>query len=122
MADWVKDFEKVTKTLMPHYDKNFVNRIFEPQKYGSIKNEDGSISSHRMRWDHLNIGGEEVPAMYPTIFWKDGEFIDLSGEDDLDAAKQYAIENNEYIPFKSEKEADWTERHYKMIWGHKPRS
>ncbi len=109
-----EDFDKISKILLENEDKNFVKRIFEPLEYGSIKNDDGTESTHKMAVDHFRIEGEEVPAMYPTIFYKDGEFIDLS--DDREAAMAYALESGEYIPFSTLEEALWAEKNWKRLW------
>jgi hypothetical protein len=113
-------FNKVAKFLAPHASsKIFVQRIFEPQQFPAVQNPDGSSSTHRMRVDHLFIGDKEVPAMYPTIFWKDGYNIDFG--DDIEGAKEYAIKNNEYIKFDNLDDALWMERNWKRLWGQPPR-
>lgn len=114
-----EEFDKISKILLDNEDKNFVKRILEPLEYGSIKNEDGSESTHRMRVDHLKIGDKEVPAMYPTIFWEDGEFINYG--DDIEGAKAHALKTNEYIPFSTLEEALWAEKNWKRLWGLPPR-
>jgi hypothetical protein len=114
-----EELDKISKIILANEDKNFVKRILDPLPYGSVKNKDGSTSTHRMRVDHLKIGDKEVPAMYPTIFWKDGEYIDFG--DDIEGAKDYALKNKEYIPFDDLEEALWAEKNWKRLWGLPPR-
>lgn len=64
-----------------------------------IKNADGSISTHLMRHDKL-IDGSWIA--YPSIINRDGKLEELSGPD----AFTYALANNEYRKFDSEKDAE----------------
>jgi len=118
------ELDKVVEQLSKYGDKNFVQRMFSPEIYGDVPSGqgDGKTSTHKMRVDPLIIDGKEVQSMFPTIFWKDGHFIDLSGDDNIEAAKKYAVESGEYIPFDKFEDADWLERNWKTLWGEKPRT
>ena len=89
-------------------DKNFIQRIVNPDKYPSIKNQDGTYSTHKM-------GSAEVDGKYiafPMIVqMKDGKMHEF--ENSRDAIK-YALQNNEYVSFKSQEEANsFSENGYK---------
>ena len=74
---------------------NFENRIKNPVL--TIKNEDGSVSTHKMM--SFEADGKFYAA--PTIIEREGKLEELSQEDAID----YAFKNNEYKEFKTENEA-----------------
>ena len=77
---------------------NFVDRYRNPSKYPSIKNSDGSISTHRMA--DTEIDGKYIA--YPTIVQlPDGELMEL----DENTAITYALQTGEYKEFQDQKSA-----------------
>ncbi len=74
---------------------NFEQRIANPSL--SIKNPDGSESTHKMM--SFEADGKYYAA--PTIVEQNGKLKELS----QDAAADYALKNKEYKEFKTEKEA-----------------
>ncbi len=85
---------------------NFVDRLFNPNNYPVIQNSDGSYSTHKMA--SANIDGH--PIAFPTIVYSDGNLIQLQGKE----AINYALQNGEYIEFKSDTEAqDFANNGYK---------
>lgn len=103
-----------SSVLEKHKDKNFVKRLFDPDA-PTISNPDGSYSSHRM----ISAGNYVLPTIVQN---KSGKLITFNvknpdnswNQEELAKAKDYARQNNEYIPFDTEKEAQWfAENNYK---------
>jgi hypothetical protein len=83
---------------------NFEQRIQNP--VNKINNEDGTHSTHKMM--SFEADGKFYAA--PTIIEKDGKLIELNPND----AIEYALKNNEFREFGSEKEAQkYAEGDYK---------
>jgi hypothetical protein len=94
------DSKFVDSVLDKNKDKNFVQRYLNPSKSPVIKNDDGSVSTHRMASSD-NIA-------YPTIVQQpDGSLKQLNANGPNNEAYKYAIKNKEFIEFKNEKDADW---------------
>jgi len=89
-------------------DKNFVKRIINKDKYPSVKNKDGSHSTHLMAYAEVD---DKIIA-YPEIIMKKGKLKKLTPE----KAIKYALDNNEYISFNSPEEADIFTKNYKQGW------
>jgi hypothetical protein len=108
-------FSKVFDILQANQSKDFVQRIIDPQKkLEAIINPDGSYSTHRM----ATAEAEGVHYVFPTVLRDDlGNLRDYGKEDSF----REAIKRGEAIGFKTAKEADWFERNWKVVWGHKPR-
>ena len=105
----MSDFDKVFKILEKNESKDFVQRIFSPELSDSIVNEDGSASTHRM----ATAEQDGVHYVYPTIQKNDNGYLqEYEGWDAFDRA----MIKNEAIGFKTKKEAEWFERHWKLIW------
>ena len=104
-----KDFDKVFKILDKNKSKNFVQRIFNPEKSPSIINSDGSASTHRM----ATAEADGVHYVYPTILMHEDGYLREYG--DADSFKE-AASRGEAIGFKTAKEAEWFEKHWKLAW------
>ena len=104
-----KDRDKVFEILEANSDKNFVERIFSPEKSPSIINEDGSASTHRMATSEA----EGVHYVYPTIIMHEDGYLRENSED---TAFDEAVSRGEAIGFKTAKEAEWFEKHWKLMW------
>src|SRR6202453_2835873 len=90
------DSKFVDDILDKNKDKNFVQRYLNPSTSPVIKNDDGSVSTHRM--------ASSDNLAYPTIVQQpDGSLKQLGDKE----AYQYAIKSGEYIKFKNDKDADW---------------
>ncbi len=108
-------FSKVFQLLEANQNKDFVQRILDPENSPVIDNGDGSLSTHRM----ATAESDGVHYVYPTILRDDqGELQRLEGNE----AFQAAIKKGEAIGFETAKEADWFERNWKVVWGHAPRT
>ena len=105
------DFQKVFKILEQNEDKNFVKRIFSPEKYPSIPDSDNRPMTHKM----ATAEADGKYYVYPTVVQKkDGFLYDLGAEDWT--AFDYARANNEAISFDTKKEAEWFEKNWKLMW------
>lgn len=96
----------------PKTNLNFEQRILQPEKYGSIDNGDGTVSTHRMAWGEAD--GKYVA--FPTIVQdkKSGDLRELAD----DEAFKYAMENKEYRAFDKPEDAEsYAEGGYKKFWG-----
>jgi len=81
---------------------NFAIRALNPHIFPVVNNPDGSVSTHRMAANGIQVNGKNVEAVYPTIIQtKDGRLIHLSDQEAID----YAIETGNYIPFDDPEEA-----------------
>ena len=88
----------ILELLLQNQDKNFVQRIFDTNKYPQRQNADGSSSSHLMAHETIE-GGRSIafPILVqgkyaPNLFMPKNPI-------------EYALENNEYIEFNSLEEA-----------------
>jgi len=92
---------------------NFVQRYLSPNKYPSISNSDGTISTHKMA--DAEFDGRYIA--YPLIIQKpDGSLVELSHED----AFRHAIETGEFMEFDTQEEASaYARGGYKSRWGEK---
>ena len=95
-----------------HQDKNFVQRISNPSIFPNLDLGDGQVGTHLMSWG--TMGKEKTPIVFPTIQQHPttGQLEQL----DMDTAFERAVKSGEYIPFKSEHEADLFSREYKQLW------
>jgi hypothetical protein len=98
-------------TLQSNKQLNFVDRLYNKNKYPKINNADGTYSTHKM--SSANVGGKAIA--FPTIVY-DNESKSLK-ELDIKQAIDYAIKNKEYIEFKSDAEADFfADNGYKLAF------
>lgn len=77
----------------------FLDRIYNPEKYPYIENGDGSVSTHRMSAERDEDGTWYV---FPTIQMIDGKLIPF--EDNFEALES-AKANNNYLVMPSKDEA-----------------
>ena len=90
--------DQLTKKYM---NLDWVERAVKPSKYKGleIKNEDGSVSTHKLAY----AGVDGKFWVYPTIVMKDGKLVELSD----DEAFQHAKNTKSYIPVNDEKLAEY---------------
>lgn len=90
---------------------NFEQRALAPSKYPVIKNDDGSVSTHRMAYGEAD--GKYFA--YPTIVQgPSGKLVQL----DQDQAWRYAMQTKQYREFADEKSAaEYAAGGYKRSWG-----
>ena len=106
--------------------KDFVKRIFDPEKSPAVANPDGGSSTHRMAvevGEALGLKGDKAKKwyMFPTVIrGEDGELVDHTsyGEDPDGWQKAWpdAQEKGDYIEFDSADEAMWLEKNWKLMW------
>lgn len=97
--------------LDKHRNKNFVKRMFDNTK--SIDKGDGNSSTHIMSYTERN--GKYI--MFPMVVEIDGKLKEFDDDKWRDAV-DYALKNNEYIEFDTEKEAsDFSKFGYKVESG-----
>ena len=121
-----KDRDRVHEILEANESKDFVQRIFNPEKAPSIVNPDGGHSSHRMAVEvgaALGLKGDKAKKwyMFPTIIRDEyGGLTDHTnyGEDQDGWKKAWpdAKEKGEYIEFDSADDAMWLEKRWKLMW------
>jgi hypothetical protein len=97
--------------LNQHKDKEFVQRLLNPENYPIIPMGEDSYATHQMSWGQ--VGDKYV--VFPTIVNQNGKLIQL----DPKSAMNFAISNQEYIPFNTPEDADYFSQHYKEGWGMK---
>ena len=90
------DFQEI---LRRHSDKEFVQRILNPDPDLTIDNGDGSRSTHRMAAEVDSQGNWFV---FPTIVNQDGRLVEMPNNDE---AFRYNAERGEVIPFGKDKDA-----------------
>ena len=89
--------EYATSIMESNKEKNFIKRYLDPDKYPSIKNNDGSESTHLM--------ASSDNIVFPMIVQKaNGKLEKFSNWKD---AYDYAIKNNEFIEMPTEQDAQW---------------
>jgi hypothetical protein len=86
------------QTLLANKNKNFVDRILNPDNYPKRNNPDGSYSTHLM--SSSEVDGKNI--VYPTLVYNKEKNSLFSPEDPV----KYALENGEYIPFDTPESAD----------------
>jgi hypothetical protein len=104
--------ELLAQMLMQNQDKNFVQRIMQPDLYPVLPDYagPGTWGTHLMAGS--NIGDKTIT--YPQIIQgPDGNLQRL----DLKSALEYALQNNEYMKMNSPQEANWFGENYKKLWG-----
>lgn len=98
--------EEVQGILNKHRNLNFVQRILKPEGQQTIKNPNGSESSHSM------ASGDG--RVFPTVIKdkRQNRLYRLSGK----AAAKYAATTGENIQFKTDEEATEFGKDYKKVW------
>ena len=105
-------YAKVFGILQQNNQRDFIQRILDPQNADALVNEDGSLSTHRM----ATAEAEGTHYVYPMVLKDD--FGKLIRFDDPKEAFRHAIKRGDAVGFKTAKEADWFERNWKVVWGH----
>ena len=100
--------------LAKHQDKNFVQRILQPERHPKLYDNVGGIagkpSTHSMSWGTDENG---TAWMYPTVVQgENGQLKRLDKKGAWDHARQYG----EMIPFENPIEAAWYSKNYKRVW------
>lgn len=102
----IGDPKKYRKILEENKNLSWVKRLLDTENKLEIKNEDGSISTHKMAYSEVD--GKYY--VYPTIVDVEGGISELTS----DAALKRAIEKKEFISFDSESDAqDFSSTGYK---------
>lgn len=100
--------DQIANILAKNYNKDFVQRILNPQLFPVIKNKDGTVSTHKMAWSEA--GGKYY--VYPTIQRINDQLIELKD----DEAFNSALKNEDFIVFDDKKEAADFSKNYKIFW------
>jgi|TARA_R110000803_G_scaffold33522_1_gene73355 hypothetical protein len=114
----------VRSVLEENSNKNFVKRILDKDKYGSLQ----SPIDKKDKMTHLMSTAEQNGKhyVYPNVIQgKDGDLKMLSkkwnmGDGDADdkwESFNYAIENDEAIEFDNQEDAELFEKNWKTHWG-----
>jgi len=116
MAD-PKDIDRVMKVLEANESLDFVQRIFSPEKYPAISEDErlgkGEFATHQMSYTENDEGTEFY--VYPNIVHREGKLDWLEGGD----AAKYAANSGEFIKFDKREDAEWFSENYKLIWPEK---
>jgi hypothetical protein len=109
MAD--EERAKLAAIVEQHKDKNFVQRIADPQKVPAIDLGGGMTGTHMMSYATDDKGGAIV---YPEIIQDQstGNLVRLGRNE----AKAHAIKTGEFIPFGKAADAEWFGKNYKKLW------
>src|SRR5258706_12021419 len=86
---------------------DFVQRLFNPEKYPQVDNGDGTYSSHKMSWGEID--GPQIA--YPTLVYDKGRgaLRELPGKQ----AINYAYKTGEYIESPTQQQAKDLATNYK---------
>ena len=103
------DNGRIKKILYENEHVPFVKRILYPEFYPVLKNDDGSISTHRMAW----TSGDGKHFVYPTIMFGEDKKLHEYGARE---AWEVARKTGNYIPFNNPEDADWFSKNYKQVW------
>ena len=102
------ELEYINGILEKNKDKEFVDRILNPDKYPRLDLGNGDYATHKMAWG--KVGDKYI--VHPTVLLEDGKLKEYSP---LDAWKRVQ-KSGDYIEFNNPEEADWFSRRYKKIW------
>lgn len=105
------DRKYLMTVLNQNKDLNFIQRILEPNKWPTLDLGEGNYATHQMAWGDDGRGNYFV---YPTVVY-DQQSKQLRKLGDQDAWK-HALDNKEYLRFKSADTADWISKNYKKAW------
>lgn len=102
--------------LSQNANKNFVQRILNPEGKPTLDVGGGNFATHRMAW--TTVDGK--PIVYPTVIQnpQTGKLQELP----MRGAIQHALKNNEYIPMQSGNDAEWLSSNYKKVWNIKDKN
>jgi hypothetical protein len=106
-----EETDKIRKILEQNADKDFVQRILDPDNSPSIDLGDGWTGTHLMAADIDDETGKWL--VYPTIVRIEGELRQLNVEE----AFHHAKATGQYIDFGDKKdEAIEFSKNYKKVW------
>jgi len=106
--------DRIKKILEENADKDFVQRILDPDNSPSI---DMGLddNGNPQRGTHFMASGESDGKYYayPTIQrMADGSLKKM----EVNEAFQQAVSNGDLIEFATDKEAKWFAKNYKKVW------
>lgn len=93
--------------LTQNANKDFVQRIMKPQESPTLDLGEGNYATHKMAWEKHGNGW----IAFPTVM-REGRGLKDYGKD----AMMKAINDGEYIQFKTPGEAEWFSKNYKRFW------
>ena len=98
------EIPKMRRILESNAGREFVRRILEPGAGPKpIRNEDGSVSTHRMSAE-VDASGRWY--VYPTIVNRNGNLVQLDPEGGIESeAGRNALETGEFISFGGDRDA-----------------
>lgn len=99
----------LSNAVKNNMDKEFVQRIANPNTITPLDNEDKTTSTHSMASGEDNKGRGVV---YPEVVNIDGELKRLSRQEAVD----YSKKTGEYMLFPTVQEAETFSKSYKSLW------
>tara|TARA_R110002167_G_scaffold323602_1_gene529559 strand:+ start:3277 stop:3684 length:408 start_codon:yes stop_codon:yes gene_type:complete len=103
------DDKWINEVINANSDKGFVRRILDPSTHESIKNDDGTVSSHSMAYS----SADGKFFVYPTVVvGPDGKLQRLSSDDAWDNS----VKTGNAIAFDDEDRAAFFSKNYKRMW------
>jgi len=105
----IMDIKAINGVLEKNSEKNFVQRIINPDIFPVLPNPDGSFSTHSMAYGEAD--GKYY--VYPTVQYDPAHGLRRF---DPKSAFLRALNNKEYITFKNEKDAAEFSKEYKKVW------
>lgn len=105
----------IRELLRKNAEKNFVQRILEPEKYPILPlSGTGSYATHKMAVEVDDKTGRWIA--FPTIMQDGDQLIDYGVNGPREAMKE-AMRRNEYIDFGDDRDtALWFSENYKKVW------
>ena len=108
----------ILNTTFQNRDKNFVQRILQPEKYPFLNNgRFQDPSTHSMAW---GTNGQGEHFVYPTVIQaQPGGWLQRLNQEE---AWKHASRTGEWIPFgKDAARADQYSKDYKLLWNKQQR-
>jgi hypothetical protein len=103
------DIGVIDYILEKNKDKNFVQRILNPDTSPRLDLGNGSFATHKMSW--TEVDGKYI--VYPKVVQgSDGNLLELSSDD----AFNHAVGTGEYIDFQNASDAEAFSKDYKKMW------
>ena len=104
---------EVSSILEANKDKNFVERILDPEKYKPYPTEKDIPYTHRM--STFGALDDSTPGfLVPMVVWTPEKGYHKF--DNGDDAYNYAMETGEFIEFENHSEAAKFEKSWKQYW------
>ncbi len=96
--------------LRGNSEKNFVQRIMNPEGSPALPLANGRMGTHMMSYTDNPAGA----MVYPEIIQRnEGDLLERLSRDD---AVKYARDTGQYIQFDKPSDADWFGKNYKRVW------